>query len=123
MTQNVGEFVAERNGDTPKPITIAPNRKGRGALILSVVSALGTAGMAAYLALNAPIAGPAGPAGPVGPVNTTGGVCVSTGPTGYGYEYSVTGVNQAQDNNGVISCAFGTYVPITPLKGLANQGG
>jgi len=122
MTQNVGEYVATVNGDTPKPVTIAPNRKGRATLILSCLSALGTAGMAAYLALNAPIAGPAGPAGPVGPVNTTGGVCVSTGPTGYGYEYSVTGVFQAQDNNGVVSCAFGTYVPVQPIKGPVQGG-
>jgi hypothetical protein len=123
MTQNVGEYVATVNGDTPKPVTIAPNRKGRGTLILSVVSALGTAGMAAYLMLNAPIAGPAGPAGPMGPVNTTGGVCVITSPTGYGYEYAVTGVFQAQDNGGVVSCAAGTYVPITPMKVPTVQGG
>src|SRR5580765_7536778 len=58
MTQNVGEYVATVNGDTPKPVTIAPNRKGRATLILSCLSALGTAGMAAYLVLNAPIAGP-----------------------------------------------------------------
>jgi hypothetical protein len=121
VTQNVGEFIAAQNGDTPKPVT--SRRGGRATLILSVVSALGTAGMAAYLALNAPIAGPAGPAGPVGPVNTTGGVCVSTGPTGFGYEYSVTGVFQAQDNDGVVSCAFGTYVPVQPMKGPASQGG